>query len=106
MIQECLLECGHSVVGPISRASEALSAAREGDFDAAILDINLGDGMAYPVADILAARGVPFVFLTGYEADTVDGRFGAVPILQKPIERQMLQKIFLGTTVNGFAVAS
>jgi PAS domain S-box-containing protein len=95
MIQECLTECGHSVLGPIGRASDALDAAKEGDFDAAILDINLGDGMAYPVAEILSARGVPFVFLTGYEAETVDDRFSHVPILQKPIERQMLEKIFL-----------
>jgi PAS domain S-box-containing protein len=95
MIQEFLSECGRAVVGPIGTAAEALAAARQGDFDAAILDINLGDGMAYPVAEILSARGVPFVFLTGYEADTIDDRFSAVPILQKPIERQMLQRIFL-----------
>jgi two-component sensor histidine kinase/DNA-binding response OmpR family regulator len=95
MIQECLTESGHSVIGPISRAGDALQAAKEIDYDAAILDINLGDGMAYPVADILAARGVPFVFVTGYEADTIDERFSHVPILQKPIERQMLQGLFL-----------
>jgi PAS domain S-box-containing protein len=95
MIQDCLTECGHSVIGPISRASDALQAARESDYDAAILDINLGDGMAYPVADIVSARGVPFVFVTGYEADTIDERFSTVPILQKPIERQVLERLFL-----------
>lgn len=95
MIQEFLIESGHSVVGPISRASEALRAAKEADFDTAILDIHLGDGMAYPVADVLSARGIPFVFVTGYEADTIDDRFGNAPVLQKPIERQMLQRIFL-----------
>lgn len=95
MIQDFLTESGHSVIGPISRASEALTAAKEGQFDSAILDINLGDGMAYPVAEILSARGVPFVFVTGYEADAVDDRFSSVPVLQKPIERQMLQRIFL-----------
>ncbi len=95
MIQEFLTEYGHSVVGPIGRASEALVAAKATDYDAAILDINLGDGMAYPVADILSARGVPFVFITGYEADTVDDRFSHVPVLQKPIERQALQRLFV-----------
>jgi CheY-like chemotaxis protein len=103
MIQEFLREYGRAVVGPISTASEALVTAQAGDFDGAILDINLGDGMAYPVAEILSARGVPFVFLTGYEADTVDERFSQVPVLQKPIERQMLQKIFL-PSVNVSAV--
>jgi PAS domain S-box-containing protein len=62
MIQDYLAECGHSVIGPIARASEAVAAAKEREFDAAILDINLGDGMAYPIADILSARGVPFIF--------------------------------------------
>ncbi len=104
MIQEFLSECGRVVVGPIGTAAEALAAARQGDFDGAILDINLGDGMAYPVAEILSARGVPFVFLTGYEADTVDDRFSGVPILQKPIERQMLQRIFF-PAANASAVA-
>jgi PAS domain S-box-containing protein len=103
MLQEFLTEYGHSVVGPIGRAAEALVAAKETEYDAAILDINLGDGMAYPVADILSARGIPFVFVTGYEADTVDDRFSHVPVLQKPIERQALQRLFVTPSNNGGA---
>jgi two-component SAPR family response regulator len=49
----------------------------------------------YQVAEILSARGVPFIFVTGYDSDSVDTRFSDVPILQKPIERQMLQRIFV-----------
>jgi PAS domain S-box-containing protein len=94
MIQECLNELGFRVTGPVCTASEAMSAARDGHFDAAILDINLGDGSVYRVAEILSARGVPFIFVTGYDSDSVDSRFQEVPILQKPIERQMLQRIF------------
>jgi PAS domain S-box-containing protein len=106
MIQECLTEYVHSVVGPIGRAADALAAAKQGEFDAAILDINLSDGMAYPVAEILSERGVPFAFVTGYEADTVDERFSKVPVLQKPIERQMLQRLFVPnatSTATSFA---
>jgi PAS domain S-box-containing protein len=106
MIQECLTEYGHSVVGPISRAADALAAAKQGEFDAAILDINLSDGMAYPVAEILSQRGVPFAFVTGYEADTVDERFSKVPVLQKPIERQMLQRLFVPSTTSSAALYS
>ena len=95
MIQETLAEFGFQVIGPVASASEALAAAREAQFDAAVLDINLGDGMVYTVAEILSKRGVPFVFVTGYDADSVDSRFAGVPILQKPIERNMLQKVFL-----------
>jgi PAS domain S-box-containing protein len=95
MIQDTLAEFGFQVVGPVSTASGALAAARESHFDAAVLDINLGDGLVYTVAEILEKRGVPFVFVTGYDADSVDPRFSGVPVLQKPIERDMLQKIFL-----------
>ena len=94
MIQECLTEFGFQITGPVCTASEALSAAKDGHFDAAILDINLGDGSVYRVAEILSARGVPFIFVTGYDSGSVDSRFQEVPVLQKPIERQMLQKIF------------
>jgi PAS domain S-box-containing protein len=95
MIQETMTEFGFQVIGPVSTASEALAAARNSQFDAAVLDINLGDGMVYTVAEILSKRGVPFVFVTGYDADSVDSRFTGVPVLQKPIERNMLQKVFL-----------
>jgi len=95
MIQETLTEFGFQVIGPVSTASEALASARENHFDAAVLDINLGDGLVYTVAEILAKRGVPFIFVTGYDADSVDPRFAGVPVLQKPIERDMLRKIFL-----------
>ena len=66
-------------------------------FDAAILDINLGDSLAYGVADILEKRGVPFVFVTGYDSESVESRFNGIPVLQKPIERKALQKIFART---------
>jgi len=95
MIQECLAEFGYQVVGPISTATEALAKAKEGHFEAAVLDINLGDGAAYPIADVLTARGVPFVFVTGYDADSVEPRFRNVPILQKPIERDILKRVFV-----------
>jgi PAS domain S-box-containing protein len=95
MIQECLAEFGYQVVGPICTASEAAAKAKDGPLEAAVLDINLGDGAVYPIADILAARGVPFVFVTGYDADSVDARFRKIPILQKPIEREMLKRAFV-----------
>jgi len=94
MIQECMTELGFQIVGPVCTASDALAAAKAGDFDAAILDINLGDGMVYQVAEILARRHVPFVFVTGYDAESVDSRFREIPVLQKPVEREMLQKLF------------
>jgi two-component sensor histidine kinase/CheY-like chemotaxis protein len=94
MIQECLAEFGYRIVGPVCTASEAAAKAQDGQFEAAVLDINLGDGAVYPIADTLAARGVPFVFITGYDAESVDARFRKIPVLQKPIEREMLKRVF------------
>ena len=95
MIQESLTEFGFQIVGPVCSASDAVAAAKDGQFDAAILDINLGDGSVYQVAEILSARSVPVIFVTGYDSASVDARFSDAPVLQKPIERQMLQRIFV-----------
>ena len=43
---------------------------------------------------MLVARKIPFVFITGYGVESIDGRFGQVPIIKKPVQRQVLQKIF------------
>jgi hypothetical protein len=84
------------VDGPYSRLTDAVAAARNGDIQAGVLDVNLGGDSIYGVADILSARGIPFVFVTGYGADSIDRRFAHVPVLQKPIERQKLQAVLAG----------
>jgi PAS domain S-box-containing protein len=91
---DALMELGYVVVGPFSRPSEALAAVQAGDISAAVLDINLDGVLVYPVADELAARGIPFVFVTGYGTESIDERFAGIPVLQKPIERETLQRIF------------
>jgi len=93
-VTESLTDLGCDVVGPFSRCAEAMAAVTDNDIHAAVLDINLGSEMVYPLADMLATHGVPFVFVTGYGAESVAPRFAGVPVLQKPIERQMLQRIF------------
>jgi two-component SAPR family response regulator len=70
-------------------------AAVHEDIDAGIIDVNLGGEFVYPVADVLAARRIPFVFITGYGVESIDNRFGYIPIIKKPVQRQVLQKIFI-----------
>ena len=108
-----------SVESPVTATALALES-RDGDkpidqailvscdlvsIDAAVLDINLDGEMVYSVADLLAARGIPFVFVTGYGAESIDGRFAHVPVLQKPVERQMLEGVFVidAARANGSA---
>ena len=52
--------------------------------DGALLDINLAGENCFPIADALAARGVPFMFLTGYGATVLPAPYRDVPCLPKP----------------------
>lgn len=77
---------GATVVGPVPSVRDALALlASEPAPHAAILDINLGGEMAYPVADALRARGIPFVFATGYDAEAIPETYAGVPRIEKPV---------------------
>jgi two-component sensor histidine kinase len=102
---DALTELGYEVAGPFSRLAEAHEAVESGNIAAAILDINLAGTLVYPVAEALTARGIPFVFVTGYGTESVDARFAKVPVLQKPIERDVLQRMFAGNHEAGGAAS-
>jgi PAS domain S-box-containing protein len=95
MMSEILSELGFHVIGPVANVTDAMAAVANEVFHAAVLDVNLQGEMVYPVAEALTARKVPFVFVTGYAADGIDARFADVQVLQKPIERQMIESVFL-----------
>jgi PAS domain S-box-containing protein len=97
VVSDAMIELGYQVVGPFSRPPDAIAAVKNNDIAAAILDINLAGTLVYPVAEELTSRGIPFVFVTGYGVESIDKRFADIPVLQKPIERETLQRIF----VNG-----
>ena len=84
-----------TVVGPYGRLADGLAAAKAERFDGAILDLNLAGQQADPLADLLLARGVPFVFITGYQRDSIDRRYANVPVLQKPIDAAALEGVLL-----------
>jgi DNA-binding LytR/AlgR family response regulator len=83
---------GVEVVGPAASVEEALTlVANDGDrLDGAVLDINLRNERVYPVADVLAARGVPFVFTTGYDAVAVPSPYADAPRCEKPVDKAQL----------------
>jgi CheY-like chemotaxis protein len=95
MMAEALIELGFRVIGPYSTVAEVMAAKVEMHVDAAILDINLGDELVYPLADVLNANCVPLVFVTGYGIESIDPRYVHVPLLQKPIDRKALQDLFV-----------
>jgi PAS domain S-box-containing protein len=95
MMAQTLRELGFDVVGPFGKVNEAIAALDQQPIDAGILDINLAGEMVYPVARRLQAISVPFVFMTGYGLESIEERFPDVRVLQKPIERDILQKLFV-----------
>jgi CheY-like chemotaxis protein len=100
MMEDIALELGWSVVGPFAKTADALLAAKTDDIDAAILDVSLAGEAVYPVAEMLVARGVPFVFTTGYGTESIDRRFARIPVLQKPIDLEALRQAFLSESAG------
>jgi len=94
VMEQTLREFDLDVVGPFGTVHEALEAIEYEALDAAILDINLGGEMAYPIARLLQGRKVPFVFMTGYGSETIAAPFSSVQVFQKPLERELLRELF------------
>ena len=91
-IEDMLLDLGHEVAGLASRLEPALALAAEGEFDIAMLDVNLAGQQSFPVAAILASRGIPFLFATGYGAKGVAEEYRDYPVLQKPFGASDLEQ--------------
>ncbi|WP_292080905.1 response regulator [Mesorhizobium sp.] len=84
--RQMLEDAGAEVLGPVSAADEALSLLEIRKPDCAVVDVNLGAGPSFGLASTLQARGIPFVFLTGYDPDIIPAEFRGAPCLQKPID--------------------
>jgi CheY-like chemotaxis protein len=102
LLEDMLEELGYAVAGVAGRLDEATELAKSGAFELAILDVNLDGEDVFPVADILASRGVPFVFVTGYGGRGVPEPYCSRPTLQKPFQiddlRKTLRGFFTGRT--------
>lgn len=89
-VRDILMEAGAVVAGPAPSVADALGLLAESDVDAAVLDMNLNGESADPIADTLAARGVPFLFVTGYGSSATKGRHADRPTLGKPFRAAIL----------------
>jgi CheY-like chemotaxis protein len=93
LLEDMLSDLGYTVAAAAGRIHEAVPLARDGEFDVAILDINLNGEAVYPVADILMDRGLPFVFSTGYGEKGLPDSYRDRPTLQKPFQLEGLDKM-------------
>jgi len=103
LIEDIVEEIGCTIVGPAARVAQALAVLEAGGVDAAVLDVNLNGEMSYPIADALAARGLPYVFVTGYGHAGLKPEYRDRPVIQKPFTRTSLERAIEGMVASSLA---
>jgi len=93
LLEDMLGELGYTIAAQAARIDEALDAAKNAAFDVAILDVNLNGETIMPVAEALDARGMPFVFATGYADAVLPEAFRDRPMLKKPFQADGLDRL-------------
>jgi two-component SAPR family response regulator len=84
LIEDMLIEIGYKNIEAVVSIDSALKFLADARPDFAILDVNLNGTQSYPIAALLKSREIPFVFVSGYDAATLDAAYADVQILQKP----------------------
>jgi two-component SAPR family response regulator len=87
-----LEKCGAHVVGPVSNLADGTDYTRNGQVDAAILDIKLDEELVFPLADLLDSLAIPFVFATGHEASILPDRYKGYILCEKPAHLDAIAK--------------
>ena len=93
LLEGMLRKLGYTITAEAGRVEEAIEVANNVDFDLAILDVNLNGQSVSPVADVLSARGMPFVFVTGYGEGGIPEAYRDRPILKKPFQMNGLRRV-------------
>ena len=91
LLEDMLTDLGYEIAGAVGTIKEAGELAATAAFDLAILDVNLDGKEVFPVAEILAKRNLPFVFVTGYGENSLPDPYRGRPALQKPFQAEQLK---------------
>jgi len=93
-ICDLLEDRGCTVVGPAPDLPRGQALIDQDPLDGAMLDINLGGTLSFPLASLLEARGVPFVFMTGYDdGGLFPPEFRKVRRLSKPFDARDVAEV-------------
>lgn len=95
LIEEILADEQCIVVGPFDRVADALVAARNETIDLAVLDVNIDGVKVYPVAEVLDARHIPFVFLSGYGRQAIPSDKPNWQVCSKPFKPDELAELLI-----------
>ncbi len=99
LIEDLLSEfsCDVSLAANVPSALKLLD---EGTPDFAVLDVNVGDEMVFPVAERLKKAGVPFIFTTGYGRGGLPREWADRPVLLKPYDAGTLSEALAALLKN------
>jgi DNA-binding response OmpR family regulator len=96
-MQMLVEDIGGTVSGPHITLADGLAAVGTGSrVDYALLDCNLGRETSWPIAEALAARGIPFAFTSGKGIGDIDPRFADRPVFAKPVDENKLKSFLEG----------
>ena len=89
-LEDVLIDAGFQIAGVAGKLEKALALIESGACDVAIVDANLAGVSASPVAIALAARGLPFIVMSGYSPEQLQGEFSGSLFVQKPCRPELL----------------
>lgn len=92
LLESMLEDLGCEIVASAGRIPRALQAVRELQFDLAVLDVNVAGETSFELARLLAERGIPFIFSTGYGSAGLPEDLGERPVLSKPFALEDLRR--------------
>lgn len=101
LLEDLLAELGHTVTATAAHLDDSVRLAEAGGFDLAMLDLNINGQQSFPVAQALRARGVPFVFATGYGEAGLPEAWRGTPTLQKPFMAEDLEAVLARMAASG-----
>lgn len=96
-VRRDLEAAGATVVGPVPSVERALQLL---DSDpvvhAGVLDVNLGVENSFPIAEALEARGIPYLFATGYNSADIPAKWRHAMIVMKPFHVDAVERLLAG----------
>lgn len=100
-----LADMGYDVVGPAANVPTALALLEREAVSAAVLDVSLGFAQkSFPIALVLAERGIPFLFITGYQISDLPCEFSGEIVIGKPVMLGLLERHLTGLLSKGASV--
>jgi CheY-like chemotaxis protein len=96
-IAEEITADGAEAIWPVTTQNAALDMIANTEMDGVILDLNLRGEIAFPVADVLADRHIPFVFATALDARYIPARHANVCRVQKPVRPEVIRRALEAT---------